>query len=152
MLVPAPQALVAEGIATTAPALLLEGEHGEAIAEVVRDAGVQLDLARALAVERASEPCRWANLNAALMLHSQRASEAETHEYLVRWGLMTGDEASHLIRFLTEPTSRAYILTYLAGRDLCRSFVDGDPERFRRLLTEQIRVRDLLETNEAVHP
>ena len=80
------------------------------------------------------------------MLHDAGASTTEAHAYLERWGLMTPELAAHLIRFLTEPTSRTYMITYAAGRELCRAYVAGDPERFRRLLTEQVRVRDLLET------
>ena len=60
VLVPTPQSLVAEGIAELALSLLLEGEAGAALAAVVHDAGIDLDLAHALAVERAREPCRWA--------------------------------------------------------------------------------------------
>ncbi|MDP9492425.1 MAG: hypothetical protein M3P42_09560 [Actinomycetota bacterium] len=145
VMVPTPQSLVAEGIAKLAPSLLLEGDGGAALAGVVHDAGIDFDLAHALAVERALEPCQWADVNAALMLHEAGASEADTHAYLERWGLMTPDLASHVIRFLNEPTSRSYILTYSAGRELCRSYVAGDTERFRYLLTEQVRVRDLLD-------
>ena len=83
------------------------------------------------------------------MLHDAGASEAEVQAYLERWGLMTPELAAHMIRFFTEPTSRTYVITYPAGRELCRSYVAGDPERFRRLLTEQVRVRDLLETRDA---
>jgi hypothetical protein len=43
-------------------------------------------------------------------------------------------------------------MNYPAGRELCRSYVAGEPERFRRLLTEQMRVRDLLEANDAPAP
>jgi hypothetical protein len=145
VMVPTPQAVVAEGIATLAPWLLLEGDGGAALAEVVRrDAGVDFDLAHALAVERALEPCRWANLNAALMLHDAGADEMEVRAYLERWGLLTPEMAAHLIRFLEEPTSRTYIITYLAGREHCRAYVAGDRARFRRLLTEQVRVAELL--------
>ncbi len=144
VLVPTPQSLVSEGIAVLAPSVLLEGDGGEALAGVTHDAGIDLDLAHALAVARALEPCRWAEVNAALMLHDAGASEAEVHAYLERWGLMTPELAAHLIRFLTEPTSRTYIVTYPAGRELCRSYVAGEQERFRRLLTEQVRVCDLL--------
>ncbi len=144
-LVPTPQSLVSEGIAERAPNVLLEGDGGAALAAVAHDADIELDLAHALAVERALEPCGCADVNAALMLHDAGASKAETHAYLERWGLMTPKLAAHLIRFLTEPTSRTYIVTYPAGRELCRSYVAGEPERFRRLLTEQVRVRDLLE-------
>ena len=145
VLVPTPQSLVSEGIAELAPAMLLEGDGGPAIAEVVKDAGIELDLVQALAVERAYQPCRWAEVNAALMLHDDGASEAETRAYLERWGLMDAKLSAHVLRFLGEPTSRTYILTYAAGRELCDSYVGGEPERFRRLLTEQVRVGDLLE-------
>ena len=150
VLVPTPQSLVTEGIAKLAPEMLLEGDAGAVLAAVIVDAGIELDLAHALAVGRALEPCRWAEVNAALMLHDAGASEADTHAYLERWGLMTPELAAHMIRFFTEPTSRTYITTYSAGRELCRAYVAGEPERFRRLLTEQVRVRDLLEAQDAL--
>lgn len=149
VLVPTPQTLVTEGIAVLAPEVLLEGDAGAALAAVMHDAGIELDLARDLAIKRALEPCRWAEVNAALMLHDGGASEAETQAYLKRWALMTPEWAAHMIRFFTEPTSRTYIITYPAGRELCRSYVAGEPERFRRLLTDQVRVRDLLESQDA---
>jgi len=144
VLSPTPQSLVTEGIAVLAPHMLLAGDGGEALAAVVHDAGIALDLPHALAVRRALEPCRWAEVNAALMLHEEGATEAEAYTYLERWGLETPELTAHVIRFITEPTQRTYIVTYSAGRDLCRSYVAGDRERFRRLLTEQVRVRDLL--------
>jgi hypothetical protein len=149
VLVPTPQTLVTEGIATLAPEMLLEGDSGAAIAAVMHDAGIEFDLAPALALRRALEPCRWAEVNAALMLHEKGASEAETQAYLERWGLMTPEWSAHMIRFFTEPTTRTYVTTYKAGRELCRAYVAGEPDRFRRLLTEQVRVRDLLEAGDA---
>jgi hypothetical protein len=149
VLVPTPQSLVSEGIAERAPNVLLEGDGAAALAAVMHAAGIEFDLAHALAVEQALEPCTWADVNAALMLHDAGVSEAEVQSYLERWGLMTPKLASHLIRFLGEPTSRTYVMNYSAGRELCRSYVAGDPERFRRLLTEQVRVGDLLEARDA---
>jgi hypothetical protein len=149
VMVPTPQSLVSEGIATVAPDLLLGGDAAAALAAVVHGAGVELDLHHALAVRRALEPCRWAEVNAALMLHDAGASEAEVKTYLERWGLMTPQWAAHMIRFFGEPTSRTYVINYPAGRDLCASYVAGDPGRFRRLLSEQVRVRDLIEAREA---
>jgi len=144
VMVPTPQSLVAEGIASLAPQLLLESDAGAALAAVVNDAGIEFDLAHALAVERAHEPCSWAEVNAALLLHDGGRSEGEVQAYVERWGLMEPELASHLIRFMTEPTSRSYIMNYSAGRELCGAYVGGDHERFSRLLTEQVRVRDLL--------
>jgi hypothetical protein len=144
VLVPAPQSLVSEGIATLAPSMLLEGDGGKTLAALTRPAGVELDLAHALAIEAAREPLRWAEVNAALMLHEDGASEADARAYLERWALMTPQLAAHMIRFFNEPSSRSYVITYPAGHDLCRSYVADEPERFRRLLTEQVRVGDLL--------
>jgi hypothetical protein len=149
---PTPQMLVTEGIATLAPSVLLEGDGGRTLAAVVHDAGMELDLAHALAVRLAHEPCEWAWANAALMLHEGRASEAEAHGYLERWGLETPEWAAHMIRFITAPAQRTYVHTYAAGRELCRVYVGGEPERFRRLLTEQVRVRDLLEARDGGAP
>ena len=149
VLSPTPQTIVTEGIAVLAPQLLLGSEGGATLAALVHAAGIELDLARDLAVVRAHEPCRWAEVNAALILHEAGASEAEAYAYLERWGLETPEWAAHLIRFITEPAQRTYICTYSAGRDLCRAYVDGDPDGFRRLLSEQVRVRDLLEARDA---
>jgi hypothetical protein len=144
VLIPTPQSVVAEGIATVAPDLLLESEAGARLAAVVQSAGIELDLAHALAVDEAREPCRLATVNAAMMLHGRGASEEEVHAYLMRWALVTDGLADHLIRFFRDPSSRAYIATYTLGRQLCTAYVDGQAERFRQLLTEQVRVGDLL--------
>ncbi|HEY7002671.1 MAG TPA: hypothetical protein VH281_00195 [Gaiellaceae bacterium] len=148
-LVPTPQSLITEGIATVAPTLLLEGDGGPALADVTHRAGIELDLAQALAVEQAREPLRWAEVNAALMLQEDGLSEAEVHAYLVRWALLTPQLADHVIRFFKRPASRNYIVTYPAGRSLCEAYVAGDPSRFRRLLTEPVRVGELLEARHA---
>jgi hypothetical protein len=143
VMVPTPQSLVSEGIAELGSELLLGSEGGERMGAMLADAGIQLDLGHALAVWRAMEPCRWAEVNAALMLHQDGGSNADAREYLRRWGLMPAEYAAHVVRFMTEPTSRTYIINYSAGRALCGEYVDRDPARFRRLLTEQVRVSDL---------
>jgi hypothetical protein len=138
-----PQSVISEGIARLAPQILLEGDGGRAFADVVREHGVEIDLDQTLAIERAIGPCEWAQVNAALMLHERGASEDEAREYLLRWGLLGPELADHVVRFITDPTSRTYMVAYPAGLGLCRDFVAGDAERFRRLLTEQLRVSDL---------
>jgi hypothetical protein len=47
---------------------------------------------------------------------------------------------------------RTYLINYPAGRELGRAYVAGEPERFRRLLTEQVRVGDLLEARDPGQP
>ena len=129
VLVPTPQSLVSEGIAALAPPCCSRATAAPALAAVMHDAGIELDLAHALAVERALEPCRWAEVNAALMLHEAGASEAEVHAYLERWGLMTPELAAHMIRFFNEPTSRTYMM-HLLGRTgaLPRATSAGEPD------------------------
>lgn len=148
VLIPTPQSLVAEGIATLAPEVLLEGEGGAAFEALILEAGIELDLTHAVAVQRAFEPCRWAEVNAALMLHDGGATEAEVHSYLERWGLMTPQLAGHMIRFMTAPSSRSYVMNYPAGRALCRAYSAREPDGFRRLLTEQVRLQELLAAQE----
>jgi hypothetical protein len=79
------------------------------------------------------------------MLHEAGAEETEVQAYLELWGLLTPDMAAHRIRFLQEPTSRTYVITYLAGRELTRAYVGADIARFGHLLTEQVRVGELLD-------
>jgi hypothetical protein len=68
----------------------------------------------------------------------------EAQAYLQRWSLVDAERAAHMFSFVVDPTWRAYPITYAAGRDICRAWVGGDPARFRRLLTEQIRVSELV--------
>ncbi len=61
----------------------------------------------------------------------------------MRWALTSRKRAEHAVRFRTDPVWRSYSSTYTDGYELCRDFVDGDPERFKRLLTEQLTPADL---------
>ncbi len=125
----------------------LDGENGQVFSAILAQAGVELDLAHALAVERAARPCRWAEVNAAFMVHDDGAADSDVRAYLQRWGLMDAQLAAHLVRFIQDRTSRTYVTTYPAGYELCSTYVGGDAARFRQLLTEQIRVSDLLPRN-----
>ena len=143
-LVPTPQAVVSEGIAETGLELLLDEELEREIGDVLAAHGLEDDLGLALEVARARQPTRGLGLGAALIVHEHGGTVAEAQAYVERWGLRTPEQAAQTIRFVTDPTWRAYVVTYSAGQDLCRAFVGGDPARFRTLLTEQVRVADLL--------
>jgi len=147
--VPTPQSLISEGIAKAAPMTLLDAEGGSEFAEVVRAAGLDFDLARVLAFNKALEPLEWASVNASLLLHERGADEADVRAYLERWELISPERAEHAIRFYSEHTSRTYVVTYAAGLELTRAYVGGDSGRFGRLLTEQVRVGDLLAAHSA---
>jgi hypothetical protein len=48
------------------------------------------------------------------------------------------------MKFIVDPMWRSYVTTYEDGHAICRAWVDGNPERFKRLLTEQLTPVDLL--------
>ena len=142
-LVPTPQALLSEGIAEVGLEVVLDDDaRSEAYAVLARH-GIEFDRELTERIAKAFEKLGTAGDDAALMLHEDGASEEEAQRYIEHWRLSTAEDAKRSVRFLTDPTWRAYAITYTAGERLCRAYVDGDPARFRRLLTEHVRVRDL---------
>jgi hypothetical protein len=148
-LVPTPQAIVSEGIGEMGDDLLLDDDLERALAAVLRSHGLDDELGRALEIDRAREPLRRVSVDAALLLHEDGSSPADAQAYLERWALSSPERAAHSVQFLLDRTWRAYAITYSAGRDLCRAYVSADPARFRTLLTEQVRVGDLLAASAA---
>jgi hypothetical protein len=138
-MVPTPAALLQEGLAETGPSVVLTGELVARLSELL-----DADLEHQRELRAARLPLRRLGLDAALMIHEDGASHEEVEAYLTRWSLLPPDRAQHTIRFITDPTWRAYVINYSAGGELCRSWVDGDPARFARLASEHMRVRDLL--------
>ncbi len=78
------------------------------------------------------------------MIHEEGVPVEEAEAYVEKWSLVTPEQAKHSVDFVTDPTWRAYVITYSAGRDLCRAYIAGDPARLRTLLTEHVRIGDLL--------
>jgi hypothetical protein len=144
-LVPTPQAVLSEGIAETGEGLVLDDEAREQAYAILRGHGLEVpDPGVARRMAAAGETLRSVGLNVALMIHEDGVPEQEAVEYAARWGLRPLDEARHSVSFVTDPTWRAYTITYTAGRDLCRAYVGDDPARFRRLLTEAVRIGELV--------
>jgi len=104
------------------------------------------ELEQGIAIAEARAPLARASLDAALLVHVEGASEDEARAHLERWALMSPERAANSVRFVTDPTWRAYSVTYAAGRELCRAYVAGERSRFARLLTEQVTVAELLGT------
>jgi hypothetical protein len=139
----APSALIAEGIAGLALEILLGDEEQEVTAAHLDGTSVAYDADLSRAVQRAFLPLGRVRTNVALLLHTQGSSEEEAIDYLMRWALSSRKRAEHGVRFMTDPVWRSYVTTYTDGYDLCRDFVAGDPQRFKRLLTEQLTPADL---------
>ena len=138
-----PQSVITEGIAELAMDLVI-GEHGDILADVFREHGIAYDPDLAWRVRQAEEPLLRAVANAAILLHVDGVSPDEVLAYLQRWELTTPKRAAQHLRFVSDRWGRTYIRTYTDGQDLCRSWVDGDLGRFKRLLTEQLTPADLM--------
>jgi hypothetical protein len=143
-LVPTPAALVSEGIAEVGRAVVSDEEVLEEIETILRSHGMAGDLSQAHAIREARRPLRRVMLDAALLLHEDGGSAEEAKSYFERWHLDTPELAAHGVRFVSDPTWRAYAITYSAGGELCRAWVGDDKARLASLLTEHVRVRDLL--------
>jgi hypothetical protein len=142
-LVPTPASLLQEGVAEAGPDVILDDELAAQLTGALARHGLDYDLAVERRMREARRPLRRIGVDAALMVHEDGATTDEVEQYLVRWGIVTPERARHTIQFVTDPTWRAYVITYSAGGDLCREWVAGDPARFARLLTEHLRVSDL---------
>ncbi len=144
-LVPTPQALLSEGIAEVGLDVVLDEAAREEGYAIIRRHGIPLDDPELVEqIAEAFAGLRTVGVDAALMIHEEGATLADAEAYLEKWSLVTPDQARQSARFLTDPTWRAYAITYSAGRELCAGYVDGDPARLRTLLTEHVRVGDLV--------
>lgn len=137
LMIGVPQSLIAEGIAGLAIDMVVE-DHDLFAAEVLSEFGIAYDAEAGHRIREARQPLERVVGNAALLLHEDGASTGEAQAYLERWGLVSEKRARHNVEFITHPIWRSYITTYADGYYLCRDWVDGDPARFKRLLTEQL--------------
>ena len=144
-LVPTPQALLSEGIAEAGLDVVLDEAAREEAYSIIRRHGIQLDDPELVErIAAAFEGLGTVGVNAALMVHEEGASVEEAAAYVEKWNLVTPEQSRQSVRFIVDPTWRAYAITYTAGRELCRSYIAGDPVRFRTLLTEHVRIGDLV--------
>ena len=143
-LVPTPQAVLSEGIAETGLDLLLDAELRAELEKLFASLGLDEDIELALEIGRARRPIGGMSVDAALIIHEQGGTVEDARAFVEHWGLRTPEQAAQAVRFVTDPTWRAYAITYSAGQDLCEAYVGSDLARFRTLLTEQVRVADLL--------
>ncbi|HEY6963107.1 MAG TPA: hypothetical protein VI408_14550 [Gaiellaceae bacterium] len=142
-LVPTPQAVLSEGIAETGDVVLDDATREEAHAIIRRHGLGLVDPELSERITQAGKRLGTVGINAALMIHEEGLGADAAAEYIARWSLRPLEEARHSVSFLTDPTWRAYSITYTAGEELCRAYVGGDLARFRTLLTEHVRIDDL---------
>jgi hypothetical protein len=141
-LVPTPVSMLAEGIATTA-ADILGHETNEAAIAILRKHGVEYDAVRAKEIDDAFKPIGRIGVDVALRIHEDGMSDEDAVAWGMKWGVTTEARARQGVRFVTDPTWRAYTICYSAGEDLVRGYTKDDPARFKQLLNENVRIRDL---------
>lgn len=142
-LVGTPQCLLAEGLADLGIEVLLGERPEPALADHFRPLGIRYDAEVVAEVAEAGEALAAVRANAAWLLHEEGRPVDEVVAYLERWALLPKVRAEKAVEFLTDPLWRSYISCYVEGLPLCRRFVDGDPARFERLLSEQLVPADL---------
>ena len=143
VLIPTPQSVMSEGIATLAAEITLGAErHDVHGLRGGRDRGPL----RPGAVSGGDGGVR-----AVLGGRDERGAPAARRRGLgrrsprvrMRWALASEKRASHVIAFINDPMWRSYTTTYPNGHRLCKKYVAGDVRRFKRLLTEQLTPADL---------
>ena len=142
-LVPTPQAVLSEGIAEVGLDVVLDADGRAAAYDVLARHGIEVDRDRVEEITDALKPLGTVGIDAALMVYEDGAAADDAQRFIERWRLATPEQAQHSVRFFMNPTWRAYGITYTAGEDLCRAYVGDDPARFRRLLTEHVRIGEL---------
>jgi hypothetical protein len=140
----APEAMITEGIATNALEVAVRDDGFGALLGAVEGLGFPVDAEPAEVVHVESWLLFAAATNVSRMLHEDGMARADAEDYLRAWALDSDERAAKTVAFLTDPGSRTYTTAYTDGRRLCRAFVDGSPDAFRRLLTEQLTVSSLL--------
>ncbi|MEA3020635.1 MAG: hypothetical protein QOI47_2159 [Actinomycetota bacterium] len=146
-LVGTPQCLVAEGLADLGLEVVVSTDahaRAEFAAAHLAPLGIPYDTDIVATVQRSGDGLGYVRGNVALLLHEEGADLATAIAYMERWALLPRKRAEKAVEFLTDPTWRAYMTCYVEGLPLCRAFVNGDPARFERLITEQLTPDQLI--------
>jgi len=143
-LVGTPQCLLAEGLADLGLEVVMGRRPEQLVAEHLRPLGIPYDPDTVAVVAEAGEALSAVRANAAFRLHEDHADPEVVIDEVARFGLVDRVRAEKSVSFLLDPTWRSYISCYVEGLPLCRRFVGGRPERFARLITEQLVPEDLV--------
>jgi hypothetical protein len=142
-LVGTPQCLLAEGLADLGLEVVMGRRPERLVAEHLVPLGIPYDADVVAVVAEAGEALQAVRANAAFRLHEDGAAPEVVAKEVAYFGLLSPQRAQKSIEFLMDPTWRSYISCYVEGLPLCRRFVDGRPERFQRLISEQLVPDDL---------
>lgn len=144
----APEAVLAEGIATNALEVIgTPEEMPELLHRLARDAGLNVSLEELeviMQVHNAMAALDDVGCNATLKFYQDGTGENEILEYLGHYGLQTPERARKGLEFIRH--ARGYIFTYSVGYRLVNRARQKDAKMFYRLLSEPFtpgQLRDL---------
>jgi hypothetical protein len=140
-----PESLISEGLAQLALEAALGPSPYEVVADALRDLGLRFDPREAQAIHDAELDLYATVTNAAFMLYEDGLPQSEVASYMQTWGLESEERSSRTVRFIADPSARAYVPAYPEGRRLCGAFAARAPGNFSRFLTEQLTTADLLD-------
>lgn len=141
-LINSPEAVLAEGIAESALEIVMnEKEVRQMLEELLPVAQVKAnkeDIVVAQEIQEVIKPLGYVSGNAALLLHQEKRPLEEVQGYLEKYSLSTPQKAKKTLEFLQGPTSRSYVFTYTAGKDLLAELLKtgNAKEKFCHLLQE----------------
>jgi hypothetical protein len=141
-LFPTPRSVVAEGIASLAHEILFGGEADSAGAEILRPVGIPYDAKTAKVVRSVLETLANVGPNLVQMIATGTVRRDDAWAYARRWLIGPDKMIERSVALLDQPWPQ-YAICYPKGLELVRRFVDGDPNRFARLLREDLTPADL---------
>lgn len=135
-----PECVISEGIATCALQMVMSQDELAAwlTGDLAKIVGLDPeDVKLMLEVNQASKNIKNVSGTAALMLYKDHQSETEVVNFIQHYGLVNEQRAHHNLRFMKNPTFRAYIFTYSVGKALVEDYIGRyGQEGFGRLLSE----------------
>jgi hypothetical protein len=147
-----PQAVISEGLATLAPALLFTPEEQQhwLAEQILPLAGVRLAPEEALWESPIAAIWMSVRRNAILLLHEGR-TEHEVKDYLKQYLRISTRQAEQALAYFQRPFHESYTFTYTAGATLMNPWLQGTDRFsvFARFLTEQFTPSALSEQESA---
>ena len=118
-LVPTPQSLVGEGIAELGLEVIIDAELEREL-DATSPPRPRGRSRAGVSIGRARQPMRGIGLDVALMIHEHGLSAEEARAHYEHWAMSPPERSASAVRFATDPTWRAYAITYSVGETLCR--------------------------------
>jgi hypothetical protein len=143
LLLMAPECTISEGLAMLAEELIFpdRSELAGWLREVLYPmAGIQADADLQMHLATTAEALDRVSGNAAFLLHEDQRPQDQVLQYIRRYSLCTEKEARQILRFIGNPTFRAYTFNYSHGRRLLKQAAarSGLLHVFRWAVTEPV--------------